>query len=52
LSNVAANLRVKVKPGARNNSLQQRADGSWLAQIKSGAGARLKLLEPDDGGER
>ncbi len=79
---MAASLQVKVKPGARSNSLQQQDDGSWLAQVKappvdgkanealielvarhfglprsrvrirSGAGARLKLLELDDGADR
>lgn len=28
-------LLVKVKPGARGSSLQQQADGSWLAQVQS-----------------
>jgi uncharacterized protein YggU (UPF0235/DUF167 family) len=28
-------LLVKVKPNARQSSLQQQADGSWLAQLKS-----------------
>jgi len=28
-------LRVKVKPNARASSLQQEADGSWLARLKS-----------------
>ncbi|MGH8041034.1 MAG: DUF167 domain-containing protein [Rudaea sp.] len=28
-------LSVKVKPNARASSLQQAADGSWLAQLKS-----------------
>lgn len=28
-------LSVKVKPNARTSSLQQAADGTWLAQLKS-----------------
>lgn len=28
-------LQVKVKPNARVSSLEQAADGSWLAQLKS-----------------
>ena len=28
-------LLVKVKPNARQTSLQRQADGSWLAQLKS-----------------
>lgn len=70
-------LRVKVKPQARQSSLQELDDGTWLAQlkappvdgrandeliatlarhfglrrsqvlIKSGAGARLKLVQLD-----
>ena len=28
-------MRVKVKPNARASSLQQEADGSWLARLKS-----------------
>ena len=28
-------LLVKVKPNARQSSLQRQADGSWLAQLKS-----------------
>jgi uncharacterized protein (TIGR00251 family) len=28
-------LRVKVKPNARESSLEQAADGSWLAKLKS-----------------
>jgi len=28
-------IQVKVKPNARIRSLQEVADGSWLAQIKS-----------------
>lgn len=28
-------MRVKVKPNARGSSLQQAADGSWLARLKS-----------------
>jgi uncharacterized protein (TIGR00251 family) len=28
-------LRIKVKPNARASSLEQAADGSWLAQLKS-----------------
>lgn len=28
-------LRVKVKPRARSSSLEQEADGLWLAQLKS-----------------
>lgn len=70
-----ATLRLKVKPNARVDALEQLADGSWQAQvraapvdgkanaavialvarhlgvakakvsIRSGAGARLKLVE-------
>ena len=70
-------LRIKVKPNARISSLEQQADGTWLARvkappvdgkaneelvalvaerlgcrrsaiaIKSGAGARMKLVEVD-----
>ena len=28
-------LLVKVKPNARQSSLERREDGSWLAQLKS-----------------
>lgn len=28
-------LKVKVKPGARTESLTQQADGSWLASVKA-----------------
>jgi uncharacterized protein (TIGR00251 family) len=28
-------LRIKVRPNARASSLEQAADGSWLAQLKS-----------------
>ena len=28
-------LQVKVKPGARDSSLVQLPDGTWLAQLKS-----------------
>ena len=28
-------IQVKVKPNARASSLEQAADGTWLAQIKS-----------------
>jgi uncharacterized protein (TIGR00251 family) len=28
-------LQVKVKPNARASSLEQAADGSWLAKLKS-----------------
>jgi hypothetical protein len=72
-------LRIKVKPNARASSLEQQADGTWLAKvkaapvdgkandelvslvaerlgcrksavtIKSGAGARMKLVEVDAG---
>ena len=28
-------LQVKVKPNARVSALDQQADGSWLAQLKS-----------------
>ena len=28
-------LQVKVKPGARNSSLEQQPDGSWRAELKS-----------------
>jgi uncharacterized protein (TIGR00251 family) len=71
-------LRIKVKPNARASSLEQAADGTWLARvkappvdgkandelvslvaerlgcrksavtIKSGAGARMKLVEVED----
>lgn len=30
-----ATLQIKVKPNARASSLEQAADGSWLAQLKS-----------------
>lgn len=30
-----ANLQVKVKPNARESSLEQLPDGSWLASLKS-----------------
>jgi uncharacterized protein (TIGR00251 family) len=30
-----ATLQVKVKPNARASLLEQAADGSWLAQLKS-----------------
>ena len=30
-----ATLQVKVKPNARASTLEQAADGSWLAQLKS-----------------
>ena len=30
-------IRVKVKPNARETSLAQLADGSWLASVKSPA---------------
>jgi uncharacterized protein (TIGR00251 family) len=30
-----ATLQVKVKPNARVSVLQQAADGTWLAQLKS-----------------
>jgi uncharacterized protein (TIGR00251 family) len=30
-----ATLQIKVKPNARTSSLEQAADGSWLAQLKS-----------------
>jgi uncharacterized protein (TIGR00251 family) len=32
---VASLIQVKVKPGARRSSLQQAADGSWAAELKS-----------------
>jgi uncharacterized protein len=28
-------IQVKVKPNARASALEQQADGSWLAQLKS-----------------
>lgn len=28
-------LHVKVKPGARNSSLEQLLDGTWAAQLKA-----------------
>jgi uncharacterized protein len=28
-------IQVKVKPNARVSALEQQADGSWLAQLKS-----------------
>jgi uncharacterized protein (TIGR00251 family) len=28
-------LQVKVRPGARNSSLEQQADGSWRAELKA-----------------
>ncbi|HYB65905.1 MAG TPA: DUF167 domain-containing protein [Steroidobacteraceae bacterium] len=28
-------IRVKVKPNARQTSLQQLSDGSWLARVRS-----------------
>ena len=28
-------LRVKVKPNARSSSLEQRADGVWVAKLRS-----------------
>ncbi|HUL46577.1 MAG TPA: DUF167 domain-containing protein [Steroidobacteraceae bacterium] len=30
-------IRVKVKPNARQSSLEQQADGSWLARVRSPA---------------
>ena len=30
-----ATLQIKVKPNARASLLEQAADGSWLAQLKS-----------------
>ena len=30
-----ATLQIKVKPSARASTLEQAADGSWLAQLKS-----------------
>ena len=30
-------IRVKVKPNARESSLEQLADGSWLARVRSAA---------------
>lgn len=74
-------VRVKVKPGAREEALTRLADGSWLASVKappvdgkanaalialiaahfgvrraqvsirSGAGARLKLVRIEDTSE-
>ncbi len=31
----ALTLQVKVRPRSRSSSLQQAADGSWIAQLKS-----------------
>jgi uncharacterized protein YggU (UPF0235/DUF167 family) len=31
----ARTLQVKVKPGARNSSLEQQPDGSWRAELKA-----------------
>jgi len=28
-------LRIKVKPNARNNSIEDIGDGTWLAQVKA-----------------
>lgn len=28
-------IQIKVKPGARESSLQQLADGTWVAQLKA-----------------
>ncbi len=28
-------LRVKVKPGSRDESLTEQADGTWLARVKA-----------------
>lgn len=28
-------IRIKVKPGARESSLAQTADGTWLARVKA-----------------
>jgi len=28
-------LQIKVKPNARNSSLAQQPDGSWMAQLRS-----------------
>jgi hypothetical protein len=36
-STAPAIIRVKVKPNARETSLQQLADGSWLAKVRSPA---------------
>ena len=30
-----ATLQIKVKPNARASTLEQAADGTWLAQLKS-----------------
>ena len=30
-----ATLQVKVKPNARASTLEQQADGTWLAQLKA-----------------
>jgi len=31
----AVTLRIKVKPNARTSSLEQLADGTWLARLKA-----------------
>jgi uncharacterized protein (TIGR00251 family) len=31
----ARTLQVKIKPGARNSSLEQQPDGSWRAELKA-----------------
>jgi len=28
-------LRIQVKPGSRTSALERRADGTWLARVKS-----------------
>ena len=33
--NTMATLQIKVKPNARVSSLEQAADGSWLARLKA-----------------
>ena len=33
--NAMRTLKVKVKPGAREETLSQLADGSWLAAVKA-----------------
>ena len=32
---VATNLRIRVKPNARVSSLEQVADGTWIAKLKA-----------------
>ena len=32
---MAESIRIKVKPGAKNSSLERAADGSWSARLRS-----------------